>query len=103
MEEEDLNLVMPTALRRARRIHTVSSVREMAELLMDPLWPSRGPAHRRACDLVLARCENPDGVSVQDLCQAFAAAVDEAEHAAELPIDVDCDRSAQPGSRSGGW
>lgn len=92
MEEEALALPLPVNFRRARHVYTVKSTREIVELLTDPLWPRRGPAHRRACALVLARSYNPETVSLQEICDAFTAAVEEADQIDDIPVDVECDK-----------
>jgi hypothetical protein len=69
---------VPVALKRVGTVRNVASTREVAEMLMDPLWPCRGGAHRRACEIALARYENPGVTSVVDVRNAFAEAADEA-------------------------
>lgn len=91
MKEEVLDIPIPAKFRKGREVYTVKSVREAAELLMDPLWPVRGPAHRRACELVMARSQNRDAASLEAICEAFSAAVEEADRVVDIPVEVDCD------------
>lgn len=70
----------PVSIARDSRgcVSEVTSTREIAEYLMDPLWPLRGPAYRRACAVALARYENPGGTTNRDVRDAFEQAADEA-------------------------
>jgi hypothetical protein len=63
----------------------------LAEVLMEPPWPVHGPAYFEACNVVMPFLEGRDDVSIQEVCEAFAAAVDEAERHSSNPIEVDCD------------
>jgi hypothetical protein len=93
MVEEEYPFSAPfrVVFRRGAREFMLTSAGELAEVLMDPLWPVHGPAYFEACDMVMAFLEGRDDVSIQEVCEAFAAAVDEAERHSSNPIEVDCD------------
>jgi len=90
-DEDPFSAPFRVVFRRGEREFKLTSAGQLAEMLMDPLWPIHGPAFFEACKAIIAFLERRDDVSIHEVCEAFAAAVKEAEGHSGNPAKVDCD------------